>query len=132
MRQRVGIARALSVEPEVLLMDEPFGALDAQVRQLMAVELLRIWERDRKSIVFVTHDIDEAVFLADRVIVMSASPGRIIESIPIALPRPRSLAVRNLPEFAAHREHIWNLLEEQVRSSLHWQSTDRVTETAAT
>jgi NitT/TauT family transport system ATP-binding protein len=122
MRQRVGIARALSVEPEVLLMDEPFGALDAQIRQLMAVELLKIWERDRKSIVFITHDIDEAVFLADRVIVMSASPGRIIETIPIELPRPRSLNARNLPEFVAYRERIWDLLEEQVRTSLNWKS----------
>lgn len=120
MRQRVGIARALSVEPEVLLMDEPFGALDAQIRTLMAVELLRIWERDRKTIVFITHDIDEAIYLADRVLVMSASPGRIIETMPIALPRPRELDVRNSPEFAAYRQRIWGLLEEQVRSSLHW------------
>jgi NitT/TauT family transport system ATP-binding protein len=120
MRQRVGIARALSVEPEVLLMDEPFGALDAQIRALMAVELLKIWERDRKTIVFITHDIDEAVYLADRVIVMSASPGRIIETIPVALPRPRDLDVRNSPEFAVYRHKIWGLLEEQVRSTLNW------------
>ncbi|HXF33932.1 MAG TPA: ABC transporter ATP-binding protein [Candidatus Acidoferrales bacterium] len=120
MRQRVGIARALSVEPEVLLMDEPFGALDAQIRALMAVELLKIWERDRKTIVFITHDIDEAVYLADRVIVMSASPGRIIETIPVALPRPRDLDVRNSPEFAVYRHKIWSLLEEQVRSTLNW------------
>ena len=126
MRQRVGIARALSVEPEVLLMDEPFGALDAQIRQLMAIELLKIWERDRKTIVFITHDIDEAVFLADRVIVMSASPGRIIERIPIDLPRPRALNARNTPQFAVYRERIWNLLEEQVRSSLNWQSPDEL------
>ena len=122
MRQRVGIARALSVEPEVLLMDEPFGALDAQIRQLMAVELLKIWERDKKTIVFITHDIDEAVFLADRVIVMSASPGRIIEPLRIELPRPRALNARNLPEFVRYRERIWDLLEEQVRSSLNWKS----------
>jgi NitT/TauT family transport system ATP-binding protein len=120
MRQRVGIARALSVEPEVLLMDEPFGALDAQIRTLMAVELLRIWERERKTIVFITHDIDEAVYLADRVLVMSASPGRIIESISVELSRPRDLDIRNAPEFAAYRHRIWNLLEEQVRSSLNW------------
>jgi NitT/TauT family transport system ATP-binding protein len=120
MRQRVGIARALSVEPEVLLMDEPFGALDAQIRTLMAVELLRIWERDRKTIVFITHDIDESVYLADRVLVMSTSPGRIIENIPITLPRPRDLDIRNTPEFASYRHRIWNLLEEQVRSTLNW------------
>ena len=124
MRQRVGIARALSVGPEVLLMDEPFGALDAQIRQVMAVELLKIWERDRKTIVFITHDIDEAVFLADRVIVMSASPGRVLEIIPVGLPRPRPLTLRNHPEFVAYRERIWNLLEEQVRSSLNWQAGD--------
>jgi NitT/TauT family transport system ATP-binding protein len=122
MRQRVGIARALCVEPEILLMDEPFGALDAQIRQLMAVELLKIWERDRKTIVFITHDIDEAVYLADRVCVMSASPGRIIETIEVALPRPRSLDVRSRPEFAAYRDRIWGLLEEQVRSTLNWAS----------
>jgi NitT/TauT family transport system ATP-binding protein len=124
MRQRVGIARALSVGPEVLLMDEPFGALDAQIRQVMAVELLKIWERDRKTIVFITHDIDEAVFLADRVIVMSASPGRVIETIPVDLPRPRPLTLRSHPHFVEYRERIWGLLEEQVRSSLNWQAND--------
>jgi len=122
MRQRVGIARALCVEPEILLMDEPFGALDAQIRQLMAVELLKIWERDRKTIVFITHDIDEAVYLADRVFVMSTSPGRVIATIEVALPRPRSLDVRSRPEFAAYRDRIWGLLEEQVRSTLNWVS----------
>jgi len=124
MRQRVGIARALSVGPEVLLMDEPFGALDAQIRQVMAVELLKIWERDRKTIVFITHDIDEAVFLADRVIVMSASPGRVLEIIPVDLPRPRPLTLRNDPNFVEYRKRIWDLLEEQVRSSLNWQNAD--------
>jgi NitT/TauT family transport system ATP-binding protein len=130
MRQRVGIARALCVEPEILLMDEPFGALDAQIRQLMAVELLKIWERDRKTIVFITHDIDEAVYLADRVCVMSASPGRIIETIAVDLPRPRSLDVRSRPEFAAYRDRIWGLLEEQVRASLNWQASDETVSAA--
>jgi NitT/TauT family transport system ATP-binding protein len=124
MRQRVGIARALSVEPEILLMDEPFGALDAQIRQVMGEELLRIWERDRKTILFVTHDIDEAIYLADRVIVMSASPGRVIREIAIALPRPRRLDIRNTPAFAVHRQAIWDLLEEQVRSSGSWEQVD--------
>ena len=124
MRQRVGIARALGVEPEVLLMDEPFGALDAQIRQVMASELLRIWERDRKTILFVTHDIDEAIYLADRVIVMSASPGRIIEEIAIDLPRPRDLSVRNTPRFVAWRERIWNLLEAHIRGSGSWEQSD--------
>jgi NitT/TauT family transport system ATP-binding protein len=124
MRQRVGIARALSVEPEVLLMDEPFGALDAQIRQVMAAELLRIWERDRKTILFVTHDIDEAIFLADRVIVMSASPGRIIREMPIDLPRPRRLDIRNTAAFTSYRQTIWTLLEEEVRSSGSWEQAE--------
>jgi NitT/TauT family transport system ATP-binding protein len=124
MRQRVGIARALSVGPELLLMDEPFGALDAQIRTLMGVELLRIWAREQKSILFITHDIDESVYLADRVLVMSASPGRFIEDIRIDLPRPRAIELRNTPEFAAYRQRIWDLLEEQVRSTLNWVSSD--------
>src|SRR5882724_8270473 len=121
MRQRVGIARALAVEPEVLLMDEPFGALDAQIRQVMGSELLRIWERDRKTILFVTHDIDEAIYLADRIIVMSASPGRIIEDIAVTLGRTRPLEIRNSAEFTAYRQRIWDLLEEQVRASGSWE-----------
>ncbi len=120
MRQRVGIARALSVDPEVLLMDEPFGALDAQIRQVMGLELLHIWERDRKTILFVTHDIDEAIYLADRIVVMSASPGRVIREIKVELPRPRGLAIRTSPEFNIYRETLWNLLEEQVRASGSW------------
>jgi NitT/TauT family transport system ATP-binding protein len=133
MRQRVGIARALSVQPEVLLMDEPFGALDAQIRQVMGSELLRIWERDRKTILFVTHDIDEAIYLADRVIVMSASPGRLVEDIEVTLPRPRPLDIRNSLPFLEYRRRIWNLLEEQVRASGSWeqQSERQQPETAA-
>ena len=121
MRQRVGIARALAVDPEVLLMDEPFGALDAQMRQIMATELLRIWEQDRKSIVFVTHDVDEAIFLADRVVVMSASPGSVLEVLPIELPRPRDPDLRNTTVFAEYRRRIWQHLEREVRVSLELQ-----------
>jgi NitT/TauT family transport system ATP-binding protein len=120
MRQRVGIARALSVDPEVLLMDEPFGALDAQVRQVMGAELLRIWEGARKTILFVTHDIDEAIYLGDRIIVMSATPGRIVREVTVDLPRPRPLALRNTPAFIVYRQLIWDLLEEQVRASGSW------------
>jgi NitT/TauT family transport system ATP-binding protein len=121
MRQRVGIARALAVEPEVLLMDEPFGALDAQIRQVMGSELLRIWERGRKTILFVTHDIDEAIYLADRTIVMSASPGRIIADIPVTLARPRPLEIRNAPAFTAYRQRIWDLLQQEVLASNSWE-----------
>jgi NitT/TauT family transport system ATP-binding protein len=124
MRQRVGLARALSVEPEVLLMDEPFGALDAQLRQLMAAELLRIWERDRKTILFVTHDIDEAIFLADQVVIMSAGPGRVIEVMPITLPRPRHLDLRNSATFADYRGFIWERLEQEVRKALAEQLSE--------
>jgi NitT/TauT family transport system ATP-binding protein len=121
MRQRVGIARALAVEPQVLLMDEPFGALDAQIRQVMGSELLRIWERGRKTILFVTHDIDEAIYLADRIIVMSASPGRVIADIAVTLARPRPLEIRNDPAFTAYRQRIWDLLAGEVLASNTWE-----------
>jgi len=121
MRQRVGIARALAVEPQVLLMDEPFGALDAQIRQVMGSELLKIWERGRKTILFVTHDIDEAIYLADRIVVMSASPGRVIADLKVTLPRPRPLEIRNDPAFTAYRQRIWDLLAEQVLASNTWE-----------
>jgi len=110
MRQRVGIARALAVQPDVLLMDEPFGALDAQTREIMAGELLKIWEVERKTVLFVTHGIDEAVYLADRVIVMSKSPGRIIADIAVDLPRPRTGEVRSSPEYLRLREEVSSLL----------------------
>jgi NitT/TauT family transport system ATP-binding protein len=110
MRQRVGIARALAVDPAVLLMDEPFGALDAQTRELMAGELLRIWDTDRKTVLFVTHGIDEAIFLADRVLVMGGRPSRVVEVIDVDLPRPRDAAVRAGADFAHYRAHLAKLL----------------------
>ncbi len=110
MRQRVGLARALAVNPEILLMDEPFGALDAQTREMMAGELLRIWQVERKTVVFVTHDIDEAIFLADRVIVMSPAPGRVMAEIQVTLPRPRRPELRASPAFAEHRSCLHRLL----------------------
>lgn len=110
MQQRANLARALTVDPEILLMDEPFAALDAQTRELMQAELLRIWNAARKTVVFVTHQIDEAVYLSDRVVVMAARPGRIIADIEIELPRPRVLAVKRTSEFAAYEERIWTLI----------------------
>jgi len=107
MQQRVGIARALSMEPSTLLMDEPFSAVDAHTRELLQEELLRIWERDAKTVLFVTHSIDEAIYLADRVLVMDARPGRIKEDLPVDLPRPRlDYDVRAHPTFTALRSHI--------------------------
>jgi NitT/TauT family transport system ATP-binding protein len=117
MRQRVGVARAFVSSAPILLMDEPFGALDAQTKWVLQEELLRIWQKDRKTIVFVTHDIEEAVMLGDRVLIMTGRPGRILEDITIPLGRPRQL-VRDQESVSEITWHIWRLLEEQVRRSL--------------
>ena len=117
MRQRVGLARALALDPQVLLMDEPFGSLDAQTRMIMQEEILRIWERTHKTIVFVTHAIEEAVLLADRVAVLTARPGRIKEIVGVDLPRPRPSDVRSSPEFARVYDHLYSLLREEVLRS---------------
>jgi len=114
MRQRVNLARALAINPEVLLMDEPFASLDAQTREVMQLELTRIWNEQRKTVVFVTHQIDEAVFLSDRVIVFAARPGRVKEIVHIDLPRPRSFTVKRTDGFVAYVDKIWKLLEEEV------------------
>jgi len=118
MRQRVNLARALAIDPEVLLMDEPFASLDAQTREIMQTELLRIWEQGRKTVVFVTHQIDEAVFLSDRVLVFARRPGRLQESVEIELPRPRNLAIKRAPEFVAYVDRIWKMLEHDVRAAV--------------
>ena len=110
MRQRIGIGRAMVVDAPLLLMDEPFGALDAQTRRHMQGELLGIWASDRRTVVFVTHDIDEAVLLGDRVVVMSARPGRILANIPIPFARPRDLH-RDAAEARAIVEDVWRLLD---------------------
>jgi NitT/TauT family transport system ATP-binding protein len=116
MKQRVGLARALATNPEVLLMDEPFAALDAQTRDLMQTELLQIWERTKKTVLFVTHSIEEAAYLSDRVIVMTARPGRTKDIIRIDLPRPRDYEMRLTPEFNEIKLHIWEVLKEELNA----------------
>jgi NitT/TauT family transport system ATP-binding protein len=113
MQQRANLARALTVDSHILLMDEPFASLDAQTREVMQAELLRIWNAAKKTVVFVTHQIDEAVYLSDRVIVMAARPGRILADIRIELPRPRQLDVKRTPEFGAYEDEIWKLIASQ-------------------
>ncbi|MQY12828.1 Taurine import ATP-binding protein TauB [Streptomyces sp. RB5] len=115
MRQRVAIARSLAYDPDVLLMDEPFAALDAQTRESLQDELLRIWRRTGKTVVFITHSIEEAVFLGGRVAVLTSRPGRLKAVVPIDLgARHDGGDVRSSPEFAAHRHRIWDLLHEEV------------------
>ncbi len=114
MKQRVGLARALATDPDVLLMDEPFAALDAQTRDVMQVELLRIWREARKTVLFVTHQIDEAIYLSDRVMVMSKRPGRAKKIFAIKLPRPREYEMRVTPEFNDLKLEIWNTLKDEI------------------
>jgi NitT/TauT family transport system ATP-binding protein len=118
MQQRVNLARALAVDPEVLLMDEPFAALDAQTRDVMQEELVRIATRAGKTVLFITHQISEAVFLADRVAVFSARPGRVREVIDVPMARPRALALKRQPRFLEIEDHIWRLIETDVRRSI--------------
>jgi len=117
MQQRTAIARALANDPKILLLDEPFGALDTQTRSLMQELLLRIWENDRKTVLFVTHDIDEAVFMANRVVVMTARPGRIKAVVDVALARPRHYTVKTTPEFAALKARLTDEIRaESIRA----------------
>jgi NitT/TauT family transport system ATP-binding protein len=118
MRQRVNLARALAIDPEVLLMDEPFSALDSQTREIMQRELLQIWEQRRKTVLFITHQIDEAVYLADRVLVLSSHPGRLAADIRISFERPRNLRLKRSPEFLAYVDRIWALIEQEVVSAM--------------
>jgi NitT/TauT family transport system ATP-binding protein len=117
MQQRVNLARALATDPEMLLLDEPFAALDAQTREFMQLELLRIWRHTKKTALFITHDIKEAVYLADRVLIFSARPGRVKESVQIDLPRPRELRVKRETRFLEYEDAIWQSIEEEVRRS---------------
>jgi ABC-type nitrate/sulfonate/bicarbonate transport system ATPase subunit len=118
MKQKVAIARALANDPEVILMDEPFASLDAQTRLLMREELLRIWERDKKTVILVTHNIDEAVMLCDRIAVMSARPGLIKSIVIVDVPRPRTMKSMRDPDFASCMDKIWNLLKHDVEHAL--------------
>jgi NitT/TauT family transport system ATP-binding protein len=117
MKQRVGLARALGVGPAYLLMDEPFGALDPQIREMMQLELMKLWDSDRKTVVFVTHSVDEAVFLSDRVVMFGTSPGRVVADLAIDLPRPRwtdDEAIKTSAKFIQYRNDIWRLLKRQL------------------
>jgi NitT/TauT family transport system ATP-binding protein len=114
MKQRVGIARALANDPEVLLMDEPFAALDAQTRTIMQEELLRIWATLGKTVIYVTHSLEEALLLGDRVVLMTARPGRVSQEFPVELGRPRGLEIRASPAYGVLLEKIWSQLREEV------------------
>jgi NitT/TauT family transport system ATP-binding protein len=118
MKQKVAIARALANDPEVILMDEPFASLDAQTRLLMREELLRIWERDKKTVILVTHNLDEAVMLCDRIAVMSAAPGLIKSVVTVDVPRPRNFRSMKDPDFVRCTEKIWDLLRYDVDKAM--------------
>lgn len=113
MQQRTALARALANDPKILLLDEPFGALDHQTRTLMQELLLSVWEADRKTVLFVTHDIDEAIFMANRVVVMSARPGRIKSDLGIDLPRPRHYRMKTAPEFSAYKAELTDEIRDE-------------------
>jgi len=118
MRQRANLARALTIDPDILLMDEPFASLDAQTREIMQSELLRIWRSNRKTVMFVTHQIDEAVYLADRVVVMTSRPGQVKAILDVDIPRPRDLSVKRTPIFLGLVDEIWKMIEEEVKAAL--------------
>src|SRR5213593_1720007 len=129
MKQKVAIARALANDPEVILMDEPFANLDAQTRLLLREELLRIWERDKKTVILVTHNLEESVMLCDRIAVMSASPGVVKSIVSVDVPRPRNFRSMRDPDFGRCMEKIWELLrydvDKAMRESRPSQTTER-------
>ena len=122
MQQRVGIARALANNPSVLLMDEPFGALDAQTRLMMQENLLKIWHEFKTTVVFVTHDVDESVFLADRIVIMSAAPGKIIDDFEVPLPRPRALAMTTDTSFVELKRRCLERIRAESRDAFEQQN----------
>jgi NitT/TauT family transport system ATP-binding protein len=124
MQQRVNLARALVIDPQVLLMDEPFAALDAQTREVMQEELLQIWLRAKKTVLFITHQINEAIYLSDRVIVFTARPGKVKQTVPVEIERPRKLVVKRDKRFHQLEDHVWELIEDEVKKTM---LTDRST-----
>lgn len=118
MQQRVNLARALLTDPQMLLLDEPFAALDAQTREMMQLELLKIWSKTKKTALFITHDIKEAIYLADRVIVFTKRPGRVKCTVEIDLPRPRDLRIKRDPAFLAYEDQIWESIQEELTGPL--------------
>jgi NitT/TauT family transport system ATP-binding protein len=115
MQQRVGFARALAIRPEILLMDEPFGALDVQTRDILQDELLSIWSKEQKTVLFVTHSVEEAIYLADRIVVLTPRPARIDQIINVPFGRPRFEDMKSLPEFLDLRSRIWKTLKQGVQ-----------------
>jgi NitT/TauT family transport system ATP-binding protein len=126
MRQRANLARALTIDPDILLMDEPFASLDAQTRELMQSELLRVWRSNRKTVMFVTHQIDEAVYLADRVVVMTSRPGQVKAILEVDVARPRDLMVKRTPRFLELVDVIWKMIEEEVKAALRITESGQV------
>ena len=118
MQQRCNLARALTVDPKILIMDEPFAALDAQTREIMQSELLRIWREARKTVLFITHQINEAIYLADRLIIFGARPGKVKQTIKLDLPRPRDLSLKRDPRFLQYEDQVWNVIEEEVKKTM--------------
>ncbi len=124
MQQRVNLARALVMDPKILLMDEPFAALDAQTREVMQEELLQIWSRAGKTVLFITHQIDEAIYLSDRVVVFSGRPGTVKDIITVDIERPRKLRIKREPRFHAIEDAIWGLIEDDVKSRMKTINTE--------
>ena len=118
MQQRTNLARALVMDPQILLMDEPFASLDAQTREIMQEELLNIWRLAKKTVLFITHQINEAVYLSDRVIIFSARPGRVKQTVPVEIERPRKLKVKRDPRFLQAEDFVWNLIEDEVKKTI--------------